>query len=501
MKKKVKLILLMGALAALGGCGTKEKAAVPTPTELPITIIVPEPTSTPLPEPTLTPTVTATVTPEPTAAKTPAPEPTLTLEPTTAPTATSVPEPTVTPTPVPEPTAMPTSKPTPAPTSNPLIDPVEEVVAGTFPRTGTINVEALNVRSDAGKYFSRVSQVYQHTQVNIWEAKQDPATGYYWYYISYPDRGRIRSGYVFYEYVSVDALGTTELPEESLRPEPPKEPSAIEFIGPVQTTDLASHDKTLQLYGDITPEDSRVAELETLLAGYDKKISIAVWRKDGTKAVSYNTNQGYFSACTIKIGYMLNICRMIDAGLADGNTLLTYEEKHYHTGSGQIRYQPFGTQYTISELINYCLSISDNVAYEILTDYFGYDEYNAMVSELGCNSLKLSDLWGYSVKVKDYIIIWNEVYDYLVSGAEMASVLKTACTNTPFNYGTETLTGIDYSHKSGDCFGYLASYHDAGILWDNDPYLFAVFTASEGKSKDVATVDRAMELINSLMQE
>ena len=31
--------------------------------------------------------------------------------------------------------------------------------------------------------------------------------------------------------------------------------------------------------------------------------------------------------------------------------------------------------------------------------------------------------------------------------------LKNSCTNTPFNYGTKTLTGVDYSHKSGDNFG------------------------------------------------
>ena len=370
-----------------------------------------------------------------------------------------------------------------------------------FPRTGTVNASWLNIRRGAGTYYGRVTQLPNYTKVNIWEAAQDSATQDYWYFISAEVDGKIYSGYAHCDYILVDSLGTTELPDSSLRPEQKEAFNPVEFVGPVKVTDLESHGKELKLYGDINPEDARVEELENLLNAYGKNISIAVWRKDGTRAVTYNTKQGYFSACTIKIGYILHICKKIDQGLVDGEKLLTYEEKHYHTGSGQIRYKEYGTKYSINDLIYYCLSISDNVAYEMLTDYFGYDDYNAMVTELGCKSLKVYDLWASSVKATDYIKMWNAVYDYVVSDAPAAPVLLWACTNTAFNYGTETLTGIDYSHKSGDNFGAAAAYHDAGILWDTYPYVFAVFTNSEGEDTDVSTVDRAMELLNELLQE
>ena len=272
--------------------------------------------------------------------------------------------------------------------------------------------------------------------------------------------------------------------------------------GPIMANQFSDHGKTLNIYGDIDPNDERIKKLENTLQGYNKRISLAVWKKDGSKALSYNTQQTYFSACTIKIGYMLNVCKLIDQGVADENTLMTYQEKYYHRGSGQIRKNAYGTQYSLKTLINLALSISDNVAYKMLTAYFGHEEYNAYMNKLGCSSIKLSGMWASKAKVQDYIVVWNEVYNYVNSDAKMAPVLKAACTNTPFNYGTETLaSGIDYSHKSGDNFGSSAVYNDAGIVWDDDAYIFAVFTNSEGTSYDIKTVNTVMETVYDIMTQ
>lgn len=311
-------------------------------------------------------------------------------------------------------------------------------------------------------------------------------------------------------------LPETTTPEPTTTPEtttePLKEPittfnpnisttiAPIGMKGPIMANQFEDHGKTLNIYGDIDPNDERVKKLENTLQGYNKRISLAVWKKDGTKALSFNTQQTYFSACTIKAGYMLNVCKLIDKGVADENTLMTYQEKYYHRGSGQIRKNPYGSQYSLKTLINLALSISDNVAYKMLTAYFGHTEYNALMDELGCSSIKLSGMWASKAKVDDYIIIWNEIYEYVNSDAKMAQMLKAACTNTPFNYGTETLaSGIDYSHKSGDNFGSSAVYNDAGIVWADDAYIYAVFTNSEGQSNDIKTVNTAMEIVYDIM--
>lgn len=266
--------------------------------------------------------------------------------------------------------------------------------------------------------------------------------------------------------------------------------------------DLEEHDKILSVYGDINPEAENILELQRILQQYNKKISLAVWQTDHTRALTYNTNQTYFSACTIKIAYALSCCQQIDAGLADENTMLTYQEKHYHKGSGTIRKSAYGTQYSLKTLIDLCLSISDNVAYKMLIDYFGLEYYNEFVTTLGCDSIQISRMWASQIQVNDYIVIWNEVYQYLSSNAKMATCLKKACTNTPFNYGTETLAdSIDYSHKSGDNFGEFAAYNDAGIVWEDDTYIYAIFTNSEGTSTDIHTVNVVMEHVYEIMTQ
>lgn len=263
--------------------------------------------------------------------------------------------------------------------------------------------------------------------------------------------------------------------------------------------DLEYTGKEIKTYGDVN--QTLISELTSVLSKYNKNISIACWKTDGSMAVTYNTNQTYFSACTIKIPIMLYCCKLIDAGKISKDTQLTYQEKHYHGGSGKIRYQAYGTKYTVEYLINQGLSISDNVAYEMIVDYIGHEGFNAMLEELGCKSLIVPNysIWASKAQVNDFVKVWEAVYNYFNKNTVGSNILKTACTNTPFNYGSRAIKEYEYSHKSGDNFGASCAYNDAGIIWSNTPYVYAIFTKSEGEYIDANTVDNAMKIINEIM--
>jgi len=148
------------------------------------------------------------------------------------------------------------------------------------------------------------------------------------------------------------------VPEEIIVPE------ITETISTYKITDIELSGRNITTYGEFDQE--KIEDLKKILDAYNKNISVAAYSLDGSKAIVYNGNQEYFSACTVKIPWMIYLCREIDAGRVDKDTVITYEEKHYHKGSGTIRKGSYGDQYTIEELINLCLSISDNVAYEML---------------------------------------------------------------------------------------------------------------------------------------
>ena len=299
---------------------------------------------------------------------------------------------------------------------------------------------------------------------------------------------------------SSTTLNTTTKAEKPMVTEPvTTEPIITQPTYQFTPSDLEFGGKTLITYGDI--DEELIKELEKVLKNYNKNISLSCWRTDGSLALTYNSNQTYFSACTIKMPVMLYCCKLIDEGKINKDTQLTYEEKHYHGGSGKIRYQAFGTKYTVEYLINQGLSISDNVAYKMIVDYIGHDGFNNMLKELGCDSISVPNwsIWASYVKTNDFIKVWDAVHKYFETNTLGAQILKTACTNTPFNYGSQAIKEYEYSHKSGDNFGTNCVYNDAGIIWAEVPYVYAVFTKSEGEWIDENTVDTAMKLVNQIM--
>lgn len=275
----------------------------------------------------------------------------------------------------------------------------------------------------------------------------------------------------------------------------------INDIQKVDLLDLENSGREVLTYGGITDGDGeKIEELSKILNSYPKNISVAAYSLDGSKALIYNGEQEYFSACTIKIPWMLYLCREMDKSTYKKDTVLTYEERHYHTGSGIIRNGEYGDTYTLGKLVKLCLSISDNVAYEMLVEHIGRDAFDAFAEEMGYQSFKLNSwtIWSYNSTVRDYLGIWKDVYEYFETDTECAKLLKESCTNTLYNYGTLTLKDEEYSHKSGDNFGKYCAYNDAGIVWAETPYVYAVFTQSEGELYDINTVNNVMTIIHEL---
>ncbi len=285
-------------------------------------------------------------------------------------------------------------------------------------------------------------------------------------------------------------IDTTPKPE----PEPEPDPEPVE---PLDVNALGTTGKNVISVG---VDEEKAKEIDAILDTFPENISLAVWSTDGTKVVLYNTEQTYFSACTVKIPWILYLCKSIDEGKYSKDTVLTYQKRHYHDGSGVIRKGEYGDQYTVEKLIQLCLNISDNVAYEMLIEMIDRADFDAFVDELGYQSFKLrqGSMWSSNSVVKDYVGIWNEVYKYFETGTDGAAMMKKGCTNSPFAYGVLTLEDSEYSHKSGDNFGSSRAYHDAGIVWAETPYTYAIFSKCEGESSNVAKINQTMTIVHEL---
>ncbi len=228
-----------------------------------------------------------------------------------------------------------------------------------------------------------------------------------------------------------------------------------------------------------------IANLQAILDGHKYNISLCVYSVYGSRSLAYNTDTGIFGACTVKAAYTLYACKQMENGNGSLQTELTYQEKHYEPGTGDMQYSPFGTVFTMETALHKSMSISDNVGYLMSVDFFGRDNYNTYMRELGCDSLQIKPtVWSLRTKADDLVKIWCEIYNYFATDTEYSRFLYNSCTNTAGNYATAALSGVDYSHKQGhNSTGDWLSLSDAGIVWKGDtPYIIAILTDAPGPS-------------------
>lgn len=267
------------------------------------------------------------------------------------------------------------------------------------------------------------------------------------------------------------------------------ESEVIEPTNPTQAVmpETVNVSKTVTVTGELQNAEysGKIAELQNILNGYSRNISLSVYSVDGSKALYYNTEAEIFGACTVKAAYTLYACKQMEGGNGNLSVPITYEQKHYEPGTGDMQYSPFGTVFTMETALQKSMSISDNVGYLMAVDYFGRDGYNSFISEMGCDSLQIKPtVWSLRTKSQDLVKLWCEIYNYFETDTEYSRFLYNSCTNTAGNYATAALGGVDYSHKQGhNSTGDWLSLSDAGIVWKGEtPYIIAILTDAPGPS-------------------
>ena len=116
----------------------------------------------------------------------------------------------------------------------------------------------------------------------------------------------------------------------------------------------------------------------------------------------------------------------------------------------------------------------------MLLDYFGRDFHNEYMDELGCETLKTNGMWAPKATTEDFVVLWNELYDYFREGTEYSEVYRKACTNSDFTYLDEGMTDWDYSINSFETIShyeidYFSSSQDIYITFVCDYFIIIFF--------------------------
>ena len=157
-------------------------------------------------------------------------------------------------------------------------------------------------------------------------------------------------------------------------------------------------------------------ELYNALTYIGKTASFAMLDLDSGVFIGYNAKSYLPTASTVKMPYMLYALKQMEDGYPTLDTMLTYQSWDYSSGTSEIVKYPYGTKFSMRQVIHYICAYSDNCGYYMLQDYFGYSGYNRYIASLGCRtSVSSSVRWGV-VSAADSTREWIEMYDYLYNG-------------------------------------------------------------------------------------
>lgn len=250
--------------------------------------------------------------------------------------------------------------------------------------------------------------------------------------------------------------------EPEPEPEPEAEPTLADTIRTAEACDL-----------------SQWPELAAALQGSTNASFMAIDLASG-KTLACQPDTALYIASAIKAPYALYVCRQLDAGNVFEDEAIEYQEKFYDEGSGNIKSAQPGTMYRLDYLLQESILHSDNIAYRLLVNRCGKEDFNAMLDSLGITEgmhFTATNIWPKATP-RELALCWNEIYNYIQSDAPHSALLAQILTNS--SAYSPIRKAFVYQRTVAAKYGWdQTSYVDAGIVYSAEgqpQYLLAILT-------------------------
>ena len=250
--------------------------------------------------------------------------------------------------------------------------------------------------------------------------------------------------------------------EPEPEPEPEAEPTLADTIRTAEDSDL-----------------SQWPELADALQGSTNTSFMAIDLASG-KTLACQPDTALYIASAIKAPYALYVCRQLDAGNVFEDEAVEYQEKFYDEGSGNIKSAQPGTMYRLDYLLQESILHSDNIAYRLLVNRCGKEDFNAMLDSLGITEgmhFTATNIWPKATP-RELALCWNEIYNYIQSDAPHSALLAQILTNS--SAYSPIRKAFVYQRTVAAKYGWdQTSYVDAGIVYSAEgqpQYLLALLT-------------------------
>lgn len=184
--------------------------------------------------------------------------------------------------------------------------------------------------------------------------------------------------------------------------------------------------------------------------------------------LTINPDTTYYNASIIKL---FDAAYIIDNNV-DLNDTITFTENYRSMAKEGLLNYELNAEVSIKDIMYYAISVSDNGAHRMLTDYIGVDNLrNYAKNTLGITlTITDSDRFG-NMSVTSTNTLLKHVYELLQNDNDYTALLKDAMNNDYYN-------GLNFDEKTFlHKYGYYNQYyHDIGIYNSLNPYVISIFT-------------------------
>lgn len=211
-----------------------------------------------------------------------------------------------------------------------------------------------------------------------------------------------------------------------------------------------------------------------------RKKALSIYFKDISSGGEFILNPGahYPIASTVKIPFCVLIYKKIESGEIDPEQVLVYEKRHYFEGTGEIVKGDFGQEFTVAELLELAITVSDNVAYEMLKDLVSWDEFSEYLSENGCSHPEDIRKSKQKICCESAGAYGRVLSEYLTSDGEYVEKFKEDLLNT-------RLKMIVSSYPVYRKYGWAGfSFHDIAYVDAPKPYILAILSNLENNDNE-----------------
>ena len=210
-------------------------------------------------------------------------------------------------------------------------------------------------------------------------------------------------------------------------------------------------------------------------------------------SVNYNSYTEYLTCSTIKAPYVKSL---LENGIDLDDIIVKNSNWPGDTDPTDIvANMANGTEFTAKELIEYAIIDSDNTAYMLLHDTYGYMDFNNMQYELGANYIIGSDYIFTQAStigmLKNYIDIYN-FGKTDENGKWLIELMKNASYNAQIG---QALGGkYDVAQKYGADSNENA-FNDCAICYADSPFVLCIFTIQPPDDPDSCDIFKELAVV------